>query len=87
MKSKKTISSPYIDNNNPYQGLIKKLWIIRSLRPIKDQQIVIDQQPDPSPTVIQASGIILMPREDDMDKNIIPITKPGPLDIFVLKKK
>ena len=58
-----------MDNNNIYQGLVLKIIIIPiigNLRPSKDHQTVIEQQPDPSPNIKKASDIFLRPRDDDM---------------------
>ena len=40
------------------------ILIIRTLRPSKDHQTVIKQQPDPSPNVTDASEILLVPGDD-----------------------
>ena len=37
-----------------------------NLRPSKDHQTVIEQQPDPSPNIKKASDIFLRPRDDEM---------------------
>ena len=64
------------------------IWItiisisIRIMRPIKDQHIVIEQQPDPSPNVTKASDIFLTPGDEDMVQHISPINKSGPQEIF-----
>ena len=50
---------------------------IRMLRPSKDHQIVIEQQPDPSPNATKASENFLTPGDDDMVQHISPINKPG----------
>ena len=52
------------------------------MRPIKDQHIVIEQQPDPSPNVTKASDIFLTPGDEDMVQHISPINKSGPQEIF-----
>ena len=44
----------------------------------------IDQTPDPSTNVTKASDILLMPGYDDMGKQIIPINKSEPQEIFLL---
>ena len=76
-------------NNNIYQGLIPKikLPIIKTLRPNKDRQAVIAQQPAPSPTVMKSSGIFLVPGDDDMGQHISPINKPVPQEILVIWRK
>ena len=88
MKSHKTIRSTYMDNNNIYQGLIKSpkktILIIKTMIPSKDNQSVIDQQPDPSPNVMKTSDILLIPGDEEMAQYIIPINKSGPQDIFAL---
>ena len=57
---------------------------IRTRRPIKYHQTVVEQQPDPATTVTKASDIWLIPGDDDMVQHIRPIKKSGPLDILLL---
>ena len=76
IQSLNTISSTYMDNNDLYQGLIQKkkliIPIISSLRPSKYHHTVIEQQHDPSPNVMKASDILLIPGDDDMVQYISP---------------
>ena len=77
-----------MNRNNFYQRLIQTEKIIsptiRTPIPIKDQKKVIDQQPDPSPSVMKASWIFPMPGESGMSQYIIPIPKQVPQDILIL---
>ena len=61
--------------------------IIRTPRPSKDYQVVIEQQPDPSKNVTKSSDILLTPGDDYMVQHIIPINKSGYQDIFDLCRK
>ena len=45
---------------------------------------MIEQQPDPSPSVTKTSDIWLIPGNDDMVNHIIPINKSGPQENFAL---
>ena len=63
------------------------ILIIRMLRPIKDHQIVIEQQTDPPPNVSKASDILLISGDADMVQNIISINKSGLQEIFDLWRK
>ena len=47
------------------------------LRPSKDHQTVIEQQPDSPPNVTNASDIFLSPGDDDTVHHISPINKSG----------
>ena len=79
-----------MDKNNIYQWLIKKtiiILVIRTLRPSKDHQTVIEQQSDTSPNVTKASDILLIPGYDDMVQHIRLINKSGPQDIFDIQIK
>ena len=55
--------------------------------PSKDHQTVVDQKPDPATNLTKASGIWMIPGDDEMVQNIRPINKSGPRDIFSLWKK
>ena len=52
------------------------------MRPIKDHQEVIEQQPDSSPNVTKSRDVLLIPGDDEMVQHIRPINKLGPKDIF-----
>ena len=54
---------------------------IRTLRPRKYQQILVEKQPDPETNLNKASDIWLIPGYDDMVQHIIPINKKVPQDI------
>ena len=86
MKSQNTTSSTYTDNNNLYQGLIqtKKIPIIRTLRPSKDYQTVIEQRPDPSQDAKKDNDIFLIPGNDEIVQHIIPVNKQGLQEILAL---
>ena len=53
------------------------------LRPSKDHQSVVDQQPYPEKNVTKASDIWLITGDDDMVKCIRLINKSGTQDIFL----
>ena len=56
-------------------------------RPSKDQQIVIKQQPDPSPNVTKSSVVFLTPGDGEMVQYISPVNKSVLQDIFALFRK
>ena len=79
------------NNNNICEGLIQTkttiIPIIRTLRPSKDQQTLIQKKPDLSRTVMKASGIFTMPGDDEIGQHIIPINKTVPQDVFIPRRK
>ena len=57
------------------------------LSPSKYHQTVVKQQPDTAANVTKASGICLIPGDDDMVQHSIPINKSVPQEIFALWRK
>ena len=53
------------------------------MKPKRDQQTIINKKPAPSPTIMKASEILLMPGDDYTGQNIILINRPGPHECFV----
>ena len=87
IQSQNTTSSNQMDNNNLYQGLIQKnnkILIIRTLRPSKDHQTFIEQQPDPSPNEKKDNNIFLIPGNYQRVQHITPINKSGIHEMFLM---
>ena len=61
--------------------------IIRTRRPSKYQQILVEQQPDPETNLNKASDIWLIPGYDDMVQHIRPINKKVSQDISLFGEK
>ena len=60
---------------------------IRTRRPIKYHQTVVEQQPDPATTVTKESDIWLIPGDDDMVQHIRPLNKSVREEIVTLWRK
>ena len=58
------------------------ILIISTIRPIKDHQKIINQQP-----VTKESDLLLITGDDEMVQHISPINKSGPQEIFSLCRK
>ena len=80
-----------MDKDNIYQGLIQTktiiILIIKTLRPSKYHQTVIEQQPDTLPNVTKASDNFLIPGDDEIVQHIITINKSGPQELLSLWRK
>ena len=57
------------------------------LRPSKDHQTVIEQQPDPSLNVTKERDLLIIPGDDDMLQHISTINKLGTHVFFFGERK
>ena len=65
----------------------KTISSIKTRRPIKNQQALVEQQPDTETNVTKVSDVWLINGDDDMVQHIRPINKSGPQEIFALWRK